>query len=156
MVTTISWRSSNEDVIKTDGTVIRPSREDKKVTITGVSKKNAASTEVKYELVVKKADNLCINGDLTEDTVQGWFPKDNTVLSIIKDNEENVLNSSGTGAYQVLTLTNDSSYGFVAKVKATKGSKIRLISEKGGTIAEATATGDYQDIKASYDYRKQR
>ncbi|MFR5432084.1 MAG: S-layer homology domain-containing protein, partial [Clostridia bacterium] len=128
----------------------------KKVTITGVAKKNAASTEVKYELVVKKADNLCINGDLTEDTVQGWFPKDNTVLSIIKDNEENVLNSSGTGAYQVLTLTNDSSYGFVAKVKATKGSKIRLVSEKGGTIAEVTATGDYQDIKASYDYRKQK
>lgn len=153
---TISWRSSNEDIIKTDGTVIRPSREDKKVTITGVSKKNAASTEVKYELVVKKADNLCINGDLTEDTVQGWFPKDNTVLSIIKDNEENVLNSSGTGAYQVLTLTNDSSYGFMAKVKATKGSKIRLVSEKGGTIAEVTATGDYQDIKASYDYRKQK
>lgn len=153
---TISWRSSNEDIIKTDGTVIRPSREDKKVTITGVSKKNAASTEVKYELVVKKADNLCINGDLTEDTVQGWFPKDNTVLSIIKDNEENVLNSSGTGAYQVLTLTNDSSYGFVAKVKATKDSKIRLVSEKVGTIAEVTATGDYQDIKASYDYRKQK
>lgn len=44
----------------------------------------------------------------------------------------------------------------MAKVKATKGSKIRLISEKGGTIAEATATGDYQDIKASYDYRKQK
>ena len=57
------------------------------------------------------------------------------------------LNSSGTGAYQVLTLTNDSSYGFVAKVKATKDSKIRLVSEKGGTIAEVTATGDYQDIK---------
>lgn len=46
--------------------------------------------------------------------------------------------------------------GFVAKVKATKISKIRLVSEKGGTIAEVTATGDYQDIKASYDYRKQK
>ena len=33
---TISWRSSSEDIIKKDGTVIRPSREDKKVTITGV------------------------------------------------------------------------------------------------------------------------
>ena len=79
--------------------------------------------KIKYELVVKKADNLCINGDLTEDTVQGWFPKDNTVLSIIKDNEENVLNSSGTGVYQVLTLTNDSSYGLWQKLKLQRAVK---------------------------------
>lgn len=153
---TITWRSSDENIIKTDGTVIRPSREDKKVTITGVAKKNASYAEVKYELIVKKADNLCTNGDLTEDTIQGWFQKDDTVLSIVKDNTENVLKSSGTGAYQVINVTNDSSYGFVAKVKAEKGSGIRITSEKGGVIAEVTATGDYQDIKTSYDYRKQK
>ena len=31
-----------------------------------------------------------------------------------------------------------------------------MYQKKGGTIAEVTATGDYQDIKASYDYRKQK
>lgn len=152
----ITWRSSDENIIKTDGTVIRPSREDKKITIKGRAKKNEALTEVQYELLVKKADNLCVNGDLSDGTVNGWQPKGGSVLAVEKDGEKNVLKVKGGGAYQTLTLTNDSSYGFNARVKAASGSKIKLVSEKGGTLAEITASGGYQDIKASYDYRKQK
>lgn len=152
----ISWRSSDEDIIKTDGKVIRPSREDKKVTITGTSKKNSASTSVKYELVVTKADNLCTNGDLADGTYTGWTPMTETLLSIVKDGEDNVLNVNGKGAYQVITFTNDSSYAFKAKVKAQSGAKIKLVSQKCGTITEITANGDWQDIAASYDFRKQK
>lgn len=153
---TVKWRSTDENIIKPDGTVIRPSREDKKVTLTGTWKYNTAAVEAKYELLVKKADNLCVNGDMADGKTTGWKPKGDTVLTVEQDGEKNVLKSQGSGAYQTLTLTNDSSYGFNARVKAAAGSKIRLVSEKAGTIAEITASGGYQDIKESHDYRKQK
>ena len=153
---TIQWRSTNEDLIQTDGTVIRPSRENKKVTVTGVGEYNSATVENKYELIVKKADNLCVNGDLSNGTAEGWNPKGETVLTIEQEGEKNVLKSKGSGAYQTLIFTNDSSYGFNARVKAASGSKIRLVSEKAGIIAEITANGSYQDIKESHIYNKQK
>lgn len=153
---TIKWRSTDENVITTDGTVIRPSREDKKVTLTGAWKYNTATIERKYEFLVKKAETLCVNGDLKENSTKGWNPKNNTELSVIEENGKNVLKSSGTGAYQTITFTNNSSYGFNARVKAPANGKIRLMSEKVGKIAEITSNGQYQDIKASYDYRKQK
>lgn len=152
----ITWRSTDETLIKPDGTVTRPSREDKKVTITGVSKNNSSSTEVKYELTVKKADNLCVNGDFADGTTNGWFPINETTLEITEGNGKNVLISDGEGAYQTLTFTNDSSYAFEAGVKAKPGSKIELVSKTAGTLAEITAGGVYSDIKTSYDYRKQK
>lgn len=152
----ITWRSSDENIIKTDGTVIRPSREDKTVTLIGTSKKNKSSTTVKYVLVVKKADNLCTNGDLADGKDTGWTPMTETILSVSSDGGDNVLNVNGKGAYQIIGFTNDSSYGFEGKVKAAQGSKIKIVSGKGGTIAEITASGGWQDIKGSYDFRKQK
>lgn len=152
----ITWRSSDENIIETDGTVIRPSREDKTVTLIGTSKKNKASTNVKYVLVVKKADNLCTNGDLADGKDTGWTPMTETILSVSSDGGDNVLNVNGKGAYQIIGFTNDSSYGFEGKVKAAQGSKIKIVSGKGGTIAEITASGGWQDIKGSYDFRKQK
>ncbi len=152
---TISYTSSDENVLRPDGTVIRPSREDGSVILTATSTLNTGRAEKKWEFVVKKADNLCVNGDLEDGTYNGWSPINDTVLEIVQENGNNVLKVMGTGAYQTLTLTDESSYGFEARVKAPEGTTIKLVSETGGTIAELTADGDYQDLKGSYDYRRQ-
>lgn len=153
---TVSWRSSNEAVIKTDGTVIRPSRADEKVTLTQIVKQNKVSLEKKYELTVKKADTLCTNGDFSDGTSNGWQPIDNSALNVESDGVNTELSVEGSGAYQTLTLTNDSSYGFEAKVKAIGDKTVRLVSEKAGVLAEEKAGSDYITLKASYDYRKQK
>lgn len=153
---TFRWRSSNESLIKADGTVTRPSREDQKVTLTVTVSKNTSLVEKKYDLTVKKADNLCTNGDLSDGTANGWKPKNETELSIVSEEGKNLLKVAGEGAYQVIPMTNDSSYGFIANVKADKGSVITLRSEKGGNIATLTADGNSQVLKANYDYRKQK
>lgn len=152
----VTWRSSDESLIKTDGTVIRPSRENKQVTLTQVVKQNKSSVDKKYVLTVKKADNLCTNGDLADGTANGWQPKGNSALTAVIEDEITALKVDGGGAYQPLTLTNDSSYGFEARVKANSGSGIRLVSEKAGVLASFKANGEYNVIKASYDYRKQK
>lgn len=151
----VTWRSSDESLIKTDGTVIRPSRENKQVTLTQVVKQNKSSLDKKYVLTVKKADNLCTNGDLADGTANGWQPKGDSALTAVTEDEITALKVDGGGAYQPLTLTNDSSYAFEARVKADSGN-IRLVSEKAGTLAELKADGDYSVIKTSYDYRKQK
>lgn len=152
----ITWESSDETVVKTDGTVIRPSREDKQVTITIVAKNNGFSTNKKYTVTVKKNDNLCVNGDLADGTYNGWNSVEDTVMSIETDGENNVLKASGKGVYQKLTFSNDSSYAFEAKVKAASGTKIRLVSKIAGTLAEIISDGSYKEFKTSYDYRKQK
>ncbi len=153
---TVTWRSSNEDIIKTDGTVVRPSRADEKVTLTQVVKQNKASLEKKFELTVKKADNLCINGNLSDGTINGWQPKDKSALTVEQDGENTVLKAEGGGAYQAVAMTNDSSFGFEAKVKADTGKTIKLVSEKDGLLASVKADGSYTELKASHDYRKQK
>lgn len=152
---TISYTSSDENVLRPDGTVIRPSREDGSVILTATSTLNTGRAEKKWEFVVKKADNLCVNGDLEDGTYNGWSPINDTVLEIVQEDDSNALKATGEGAYQTLTLTDESSYGFEARVKAPEGTTIKLVSETGGTIAELTADGDYQDLKGSYDYRRQ-
>ncbi len=152
---TISYTSSDENVLRTDGTVIRPSREDGSVILKATSTLDTGRAEKQWEFVVKKADNLCINGDLEDGTYNGWSPIDDAALEIVQENGNNVLKVMGTGAYQTLTLTNDSSYGFETRVKADAGTTIRLVSKTGGTIAEITADGEYQELKGSYDYRRQ-
>ena len=151
---TVSWRSSDESVLKTDGTVIRPSRKDADVTLTEIVKQNKVSLEKEFNLTVKKADTLFVNGDFS-DGANGWAAKDGCEIKAGDDEERKVLVING-GAYQPLTLTNDSSYGFEAVVKAEKGTRIRLVSETGGVLGEITADGTYQTLTASYDYRKQK
>lgn len=153
---TVTWRSSNEDIIKTDGTVIRPSRADAKVTLTQVVKQNKASVEKKFELTVKKADTLCTNGNLADGTTNGWQPKGKSEITAVTEGENTVLKAEGGGAYQVVTLTNDSSYGFEARVKSDTGKTIKLVSKKAGTLSTLKADGSYKMLKASYDYRKQK
>ena len=152
---TVVWRSSDESLIKTDGTVIRPSRADKEVTLTQVVKQNRASTEKKYQLTVKKADNLLTNGDFSAGTADGWQAKEGADFTLLEEGENKVLKVTG-GTYRTLTLTNDSSFAFEAKVKAEAGSEVRLVSEKAGKLAAVTADGEYAELKASFDYRKQK
>ena len=151
----VTWHSTDESLIKKDGTVIRPSRENKQVALTQIVKQNQASLERKYQLTVKKADNLCTNGDLADGTANGWQPKGDSVLTAVTKEENTALEVKGGGAYQTIALTNNSSYAFEARVKANSGN-IRLVSEKAGTLAELKADGEYGVIKTSYDYRKQK
>ena len=152
---TISYTSSDENVLRTDGTVIRPSREDGSVILKATSTLGTGRAEKQWEFVVKKADNLCVNGDLEDGTYNGWSPINDTALEVVQEDGGNVLKATGEGAYQTLTLTNESSYGFEARVKAPEGTTVRLVSENGGTIAELTADGEYQELKGSYNYRRQ-
>lgn len=151
----ITWESADQSIIKSDGTVMRPSREDKKVTLTASAKKNTSVARAKYEITVVKAENLCKNGDLKDGTFEGWIPKDNTVLAMDMEDEKYVLKSIGFGTYQNIAFTNNSSFAYEVKVKAPDGGKIRMVSKIAGTLAEIDANGEWQEIKASYDYRKQ-
>lgn len=154
----ISWRSSDETLMDSGfGMVNRPSRQDKKVTLIGTSKHGTASTSVKYELVIKKADNLC-PAWISVNPPQAiyWKPMTDTVVRVVQDGEDYVVHSNGRGAYQTLMLTNDSSYALKATVKASQGGTIKLVSQTGGTLAEITANGEWQTIEAQYDTRKQK
>lgn len=161
--TQITWKSSNTNLLnlvtmdnKLCGMVISPSRSDEKVTLTATVSLDGKAKTKAFEITIKKADTLCINGDFADGTYNGWEKKsEQTTRTILKENEKNVMQVVGDGVYQQLSLNNDSSYGFEAKVKAEAGSTIRLSSQKGGTLATLTANGTYQDIKGSYDYTKQ-
>lgn len=159
----MTWKCSDETLLRLSneadglrGVVISPSREDKKVLLTVTAEKESLVQEITFEVIIKKADTLCVNGDLADGTYNGWEKKsEQTTRAIIQENDKNVLQVVGDGVYQKLSFTNDSSYGFEAKVKADAGSTIRLSSQKGGTLAVLTANGAYQDIKGSYAYTKQ-
>lgn len=153
----ISWRSSDGALIDNTGIVNRPSRQDKKVTLIGTSKHGTASTSVKYELVIKKADNLC-PGWISVNPPEAvyWKPMTDTVVGVVQDGEDYVVHSNGRGTYQMIMLTNDSSYALKATVKASQGGTIKLVSQTGGTLAEITANGEWQTIEAQYDTRKQK
>ncbi len=165
---TLEWKSSDTSLLqivadpdkpkeKSIGAVKRASREDKKMVLTVTAKLNNVSITQEYELTIKKADTLCTNGDFADGTYNGWEKKsEKTTRTLIEENGKKVLQVTGEGVYQVVSLTNDSSYGFEGRVKADKGSSVRLISQTGGTIAILTADGTYQDIKGSLDYRKQK
>ncbi len=152
---TIRWRSSDEEIITTEGKVSRPSREDKEVTFTEVVTNGTATLERKFELVVKKADNLFENGDIETGTAEGWEATEGAVLTAGEEDGYSVLSVSGGSVYQKITATNNSSYAVEANIKAPKQSVIKLVSEKAGVLVEFTSDGEWQDIKTTYDYRDQ-
>lgn len=152
----ITWRSSDTNLLKDDGTVIRPSREDKKVTLTCTATSGKTARSKEFTFTIKKADNLCANGDFAENSTAGWVKKsDDSSLIIKQEGDKNVLSVTG-GAYHAFTFTNDSSYAFELTVKADAGKTMKLSSLVGGTIAETEGNGAYQTVKGSLDYRKQR
>jgi len=55
--TTVSWSSSNTDVIKNNGTVIQPADADATVKLTATITKGSAKTTKQFTVVVKKADS---------------------------------------------------------------------------------------------------
>ena len=151
----IRWRSSDESLIATDGKVNRNSREDKKVTFTETVTNGKATLERDFELVVKKAENLFINGDIEDGTAEGWEADDSVELTAAEEDGLTVLKVSGGGVYQKIALTNNSSYAFEANIKAPAQSVVKLVSEKAGTLIEYTSDGSWQNIKTTYDYRNQ-
>lgn len=153
---TITWKSSDETLLLSDGTVIRPSREDKKVTLTAAAALNGKRAEQKFELTIKKADNLCKNGDFADGTSMGWLPEGGSVLNVLPEEGKNVLNVSGTGAYQEFTFTNNSSYAVEIEAKAKAGAVISLVSSVNGRFAQISCDGTYKVQKTTIDYRKQK
>lgn len=151
----IRWRSSDEELISSDGKVKRPSREDKKVTLTEMVTNGTATLERKFELVVKKADNILKNGDIEDGTDEGWEADDSVVLTAEEEDGLTVLKVTGGSVYQKISLTNNSSYAFEANIKAPAQSVVKLVSEKAGTLIEFTSDGGWQNIKTTYDYRNQ-
>lgn len=151
----VRWRSSDESLITADGKVNRNSREDKKVTFTETVTNGKATLERQFELVVKKADNLFINGDIEDGTTDGWMADDSAELTAAEEDGLTVLKVSGGSVYQKIALTNNSSYAFEANIKAPAQSVVRLVSEKAGTLIEYTSDGSWQNIKTTYDYRNQ-
>lgn len=153
----ISWRSFDTKLLKDDGTVIRPSREDQKVKLICTAAYGKKASKKEFEFTIKKADNLCANGDFAEAVLDGWVKKnDSSSLEIKQDGGKNVLSISGEGAYHEFTFTNDSSYAFELTVKADAGKSVKLSSLAGGAIAEVKGSGEYQTVKATLDYRKQK
>lgn len=153
----ISWRSSDTKLLEDDGTVIRPSREDQKVKLICTAAYGTKASKKEFEFTIKKADNLCANGDFAEAVLDGWVKKsDDSSLEIKQDGGKNVLSISGEGAYHEFTFTNDSSYAFELTVKADAGKTVKLSSLAGGAIAEVKGSGAYQTVKATLDYRKQK
>lgn len=154
-----TWKSMDKSLLEISGNkgiIKRPSRANEEVSLTLTAEREGLSQKKTFELTVKKADTLCTNGDFADGTYNGWEKKsEQTTRAILNENGKSVMQVVGDGVYQTLSFTNDSSYGFEAKVKAEAGSTIRLSSQKGGTLAVLTANGAYQDIKGSYDYTKQ-
>ena len=153
---TIRWRSSDEEIITTEGEVNRPSREDRDVTFTEVVTNGTATLEREFELVVKKADNLFENGDVETGTAEGWEATEGATLTAGEEDGYSVLSVSGGSVYQKIAATNNSSYAVEAHIKAPKQSVVRLVSEKAGTLIEFTSDGEWQDIKTTYNYRNQK
>lgn len=153
---TLSWRSSDETIMKADGTLTRPSRQDGEVTLICVSKNNQSSLEAEYKFKVLKAENLFANGDFSQGPNIGWIPEEGTELDVVSDENGNILTVNSGGFYQELTLTNNSSYGIEADVSGTSESKIEIYSEIHGKIAELTADGSKQTLKANVDYKENK
>lgn len=151
----VEWRSSNEDIIETDGTVNRPSRKDETVTFTEVITNGKSTLQRKFELLVVKDNNIVKNGGFEDGTAEGWQPKGDSKLEIGEENGNTVLNVTGSGVYVTVPLTTDSSYAFEGDIKAPEGTTVKLVSDKAGTLAELTATGDWQSFAVTYDYRNQ-
>jgi len=145
----ITWKSSDEKLIGEDGTVSRPSREDKKVTLTARAVLNGKTAEKAYKLIVKKAENL-LAGE-TE-----WQPIGDTAVNTVTEAEKVFTRFNGEGVYKKATLTNDSSYAFEAKIKSAAGNTITISSKSQGKIATVTADGSDMEIKAELSYRKQK
>lgn len=152
---TITYKSSDENILKPDGTLIRPSREDGSVILTATSTLGSGRAEKQWEFKVTKADDLSANGDLSDGTTAGWTPEDGAQLEVTSEEDNNILNVTGGGVYQTFEFTNESSYGFEARVRAAAGSTITLLSEAGGKIAEITADGDWQELKGSVTFKRQ-
>ncbi len=152
---TITYKSSDENILKPDGTLIRPSREDGSVILTATSTLGSGRAEKQWEFKVTKADDLSANGDLSDGTTAGWTPEDGAQLDVTSEEDNNILNVTGGGVYQTFDFTNESSYGFEARVRAAAGSTITLLSETGGKIAEITADGDWQELKGSVTFKRQ-
>lgn len=146
---------SDMSLLKPDGRIVRPSREDKRVNLKVNLSLNNEHLDAEYDLIIKKADTLCVNGDFADGTYDGWTIRNNTTVEMESDDSGNKLKVAGAGVYQSFTFTNESSYGFEAVVSAEAGSNIRLVSAKGGTLASIKASGSEQSIKAYYSYSKQ-
>ena len=150
------WSSADEKLIKSDGTVTRPYREDKKVKLTVVASMNGKRVDKSFEITVKKADTIVKNGDFSSGTTDGWRAEDGTTLAIIQEDGANAMSVTGSGAYIMQVMTNDSSFAFELTAKAPVGSELKIISKENGEIASMTSTGGRDVLKGTVDYRREK
>ncbi|EDS78382.1 conserved hypothetical protein [Clostridium botulinum C str. Eklund] len=94
----ITWKSSDESVIKNDGTVTIPSADkgDKKVTLTATFTKDSLTSTKVFEAIVKAEEK--IQSDLNKDTMD----KEISINSLKKDSEGNYIANNQEEFYCVV------------------------------------------------------
>jgi len=144
---TLTWESSDENVITDEGIVKPDRKKDIYATVKMTARKNDEYGEKTFKVTVLKEDNIAkigdfedgnidgINGELTEESYEGKYAlKTKSKLEFDVDVEKGSI------------------YVFEAYVKAD--GKVSISTENGGKIAEISCDDKYERIVGSYLYSR--
>lgn len=157
----IEWQSSDETIIKNDGTLLASDAQVHRVTLTATAKYDGASASKTFNLITSARDELIINGDFEQsfegsDTIEkgktkgSWFANWAEVRRMPgegKDNSYGVYISGRSGRYQgiqqTVRLKKGRKYTISADLRLPDGREnhtFMLSSDANGTkLAEVTA-----------------
>lgn len=144
----IVWRSSDETVIATDGTITRNAKQNRDAQLTAVVSYNGETIRKTFDVRVLKADNIFVNGDVETGDTTG-FVSDSTIEAVNENTHggEYALNVSGSSvSITGNPIEKNSAYIFEAYVLADSGLTAKISSGAFGELGSAQMTGKYEKL----------